>query len=264
MRNRKVDAHGAEMMGYVHSLESFGSADGPGVRYVIFLSGCDMRCQFCHNPDTWKRGAGTPYRALDLIEKAWRYRSYWGEEGGITVSGGEPLLQLDFLLELFALAKEKGIHTVLDTSGNPFTREEPFYSKWEELMELTDLVMLDIKHVDEEGHRQLTGQSGENIRDMAREMSDLGQPMWIRHVLVPERTDSDWQLQALADFVGTLKTVERVEVLPYHTLGVFKWENLGIPYPLEGIRPPSPERVEHARKILEGVKCSAAGGEFAK
>ena len=251
MENRKHDANRGEVLGYVHSLESFGSADGPGVRYVIFLSGCDMRCQFCHNPDTWKKGAGTPYRASDLIEKAWRYRSYWGQEGGITVSGGEPLLQIDFLLELFSLAREKGIHTVLDTSGNPFSTEEPFYSKWKKLMKMTDLVMLDIKHMDEEGHRQLTGQPGENIRDMAREMSDLGQPMWIRHVLVPGRTDSDGQLQALADFVGTLKTVERVEVLPYHTLGVFKWENLGIPYPLEGVAPPSPERVAHARAILK-------------
>lgn len=240
-----------DVIGYVHSLESFGSADGPGVRYVIFLSGCDMRCQFCHNPDTWGKGAGTPYRASELIEKAWRYRSYWGEEGGITVSGGEPLLQIDFLLELFALAKEKGIHTTLDTSGNPFTREEPFYSKWKSLMEVTDLVMLDIKHIDEEGHRRLTGQSGENIREMARELSDLGQTMWIRHVLVPERTDSDRHLHELAEFIGTLKTVEKVEVLPYHTLGVFKWENLGLRYPLEGIAPPSPERVDNARKILK-------------
>lgn len=240
-----------EVIGYVHSLESFGSADGPGVRYVIFLSGCDMRCQFCHNPDTWKKGTGTPYRASELIERAWRYRAYWGEEGGITVSGGEPLLQIDFLLELFSLAKEKGIHTTLDTSGNPFTREEPFYSKWKSLMEITDLVMLDIKHIDEEGHRRLTGQSGENIREMAREMSDMGQPVWIRHVLVPERTDSDRYLHELAEFIGTLKTVEKVEVLPYHTLGVFKWENLGLRYPLEGIAPPSPERVENARNILK-------------
>jgi len=239
-----------ETIGYVHSLESFGSADGPGVRYIIFLSGCDMRCQFCHNPDTWEKGAGTPYRASELIEKALRYRSYWGSEGGITVSGGEPLLQIDFLLELFALAKERGIHTALDTSGNPFTREEPFYSKWRRLMEVTDLVMLDIKHIDEGEHRRLTGQSGENIREMARELSNLGKSMWIRHVLVPERTDYDRYLHELAAFIGTLKTVERVEVLPYHTLGVFKWENLGIRYPLEGISPPGPERVENARNIL--------------
>lgn len=234
----------------VHSLESFGSADGPGVRYVIFLSGCHMRCQFCHNPDTWDLRAGREYKASELIQTALRYRSYWGSEGGITVSGGEPLLQIDFLLELFSEAKKKDIHTTLDTSGNPFTREEPFFSKWKELMKVTDLVMLDIKHIDEEGHRILTGQSGENIKEMARLMSDLGQPMWIRHVLVPERNDKDEYLQALAAFIRELKTVERVEVLPYHTLGVFKWENLGIPYPLEGIDPPSLERVAHAKQIL--------------
>lgn len=234
----------------VHSLESFGSADGPGVRYVIFLNGCHMRCQFCHNPDTWDLRAGREYTVSELIQTALRYRSYWGSEGGITVSGGEPLLQIDFLLELFSEAKKKDIHTTLDTSGNPFTREEPFFSKWKELMEVTDLVMLDIKHIDEEGHRILTGQSGENIKEMARLMSDLGQPMWIRHVLVPERNDKDEYLHALAAFIRELRTVEKVEVLPYHTLGVFKWENLGVPYPLEGIDPPSPERVAHAKQIL--------------
>ncbi len=240
----------SERIGRVHSLESFGSADGPGVRYVIFLSGCHMRCQFCHNPDTWDLRAGREYTASELIQTALRYRSYWGSEGGITVSGGEPLLQIDFLLELFSEAKKKDIHTTLDTSGNPFTREEPFFSKWKELMEVTDLVLLDIKHIDEEGHRILTGQSGENIKEMARLMSDLGQPMWIRHVLVPERNDKDEYLHALAAFIRELRTVERVEVLPYHTLGVFKWENLGVPYPLEGIDPPSPERVAHAKQIL--------------
>ncbi len=240
----------SERIGYVHSLESFGSADGPGVRYVIFLSGCRMRCQFCHNPDTWDLRSGRKYTASELIQRALRYRSYWGSEGGITVSGGEPLLQIDFLLELFTEAKKMDIHTTLDTSGNPFTREEPFFSTWKELMKVTDLVMLDIKHIEEEGHRVLTGQSGENIKEMARLMSDLGQPMWIRHVLVPERNDKDEYLQALAAFIRGLKTVERVEVLPYHTLGVFKWENLGIPYSLEGIDPPSPERVAHAKRIL--------------
>lgn len=239
-----------ERIGYVHSLESFGSADGPGVRYIIFLSGCNMRCQFCHNPDTWDIKAGKEYTASQLLKIANRYRPYWGSEGGITVSGGEPLLQIDFLLELFQKAKEMGIHTTLDTSGNPFTTEEPFYSKWKELMKVTDLVMLDIKHIDEEQHKILTGKTGKNILEMARQMSDLGQPMWIRHVLVPERNDTDEYLHRLADFIKTLKTVERVEVLPYHTLGVFKWENLGIPYKLEGIDPPTAERVENAKRIL--------------
>ena len=239
-----------ERIGYVHSLESFGSADGPGVRYIIFLSGCNMRCQFCHNPDTWDIKAGKEYTASQLLKIANRYRPYWGSEGGITVSGGEPLLQIDFLLELFEKAKEMGIHTTLDTSGNPFTTEEPFYLKWKELMKVTDLVMLDIKHIDEEQHKILTGKTGKNILEMARQMSEMGQPMWIRHVLVPERNDTDEYLHRLADFIKTLKTVERVEVLPYHTLGVFKWENLGIPYKLEGIDPPTAERVGNAKRIL--------------
>ena len=240
-----------QMTGYVHSLESFGSVDGPGVRYVIFLSGCAMRCQFCHNPDTWEMKSGQPYTADQLLEKAWRFRSYWGKKGGITVSGGEPLLQIDFLTELFRKAKEKGIHTTLDTSGNPFTTEEPFFSKWKELMKYTDLVMLDIKHIDEQGHKELTGQSNQNILQMAQYLSDMGKAMWIRHVLVPERNDKDEYLHRLADFIHTLKTVERVEVLPYHTLGVFKWKNLGLAYPLEGIDPPTKDRIENAEKILK-------------
>lgn len=237
--------------GYIHSLESFGSVDGPGVRYVIFLSGCAMRCQFCHNPDTWNMQAGTPYTADELLEKALRYRSYWGSKGGITVSGGEPLLQIDFLLELFTKAKEKGVHTTLDTCGNPFTREEPFFSKFEKLMEVTDLVMLDIKHMDEEQHVLLTGQKNDNILDMAKYLSDTGKSMWIRHVLVPERSDRDDYLWKLHDFIEKLDHVERVEVLPYHTLGVYKWKELGILYGLEGIEPPTQERIQNANEILK-------------
>ena len=240
--------------GYIHSLESFGSVDGPGVRYVIFLSGCAMRCQFCHNPDTWNMQAGTPYTADELLEKALRYRSYWGSKGGITVSGGEPLLQIDFLLELFTKAKEKGVHTTLDTCGNPFTREEPFFSKFEKLMEVTDLVMLDIKHMDEEQHVLLTAQKNDNILDMAKYLSDTGKSMWIRHVLVPERSDRDDYLWKLHDFIEKLDHVERVEVLPYHTLGVYKWKELGIPYGLEGIEPPTQERIQNANEILKTAK----------
>ncbi|MGN0482815.1 MAG: pyruvate formate-lyase-activating protein [Lachnospiraceae bacterium] len=241
------------IVGYVHSLESFGSVDGPGVRFVAFLSGCRMRCQFCHNPDTWQLQSNATYSADELLEKALRYRSYWGKKGGITISGGEPLLQIDFLLEFFRKAKEKGIHTTLDTSGNPFTTAEPFYSKWKELMLYTDLILLDIKHIDEKQHRLLTGQSNQNILAMARELSDLGKPVWIRHVLVPQRTDKDEYLYRLAEFLHTLKNVERIEVLPYHTMGIYKWDNLGIDYPLKGIAPPSEERVKHAEQILATV-----------
>ena len=238
------------MEGYIHSTESFGSVDGPGVRFVIFTAGCPMRCQFCHNPDTWNMKTGTLTSTDDLIKKALRYRSYWGNEGGITVSGGEPLLQIDFLTELFKKAKENGIHTTLDTSGNPFTREEPFFSKFNELMQYPDLILLDIKHIDEKEHIRLTGHTNKNILDLATYLSDMKKPVWIRHVLVPKRSDKDEYLDRLHEFILTLHNVERVEVLPYHTLGAYKWKELGMEYPLEGIDPPTAERVENARKRL--------------
>lgn len=238
------------MEGYIHSTESFGSVDGPGVRFVIFTAGCPMRCQFCHNPDTWNMKTGTLTSTDDLIKKALRYRSYWGNEGGITVSGGEPLLQIDFLTELFKKAKENGIHTTLDTSGNPFTREEPFFSKFNELMQYTDLILLDIKHIDKKEHIRLTGHTNKNILDLATYLSDMKKPVWIRHVLVPKRNDKDEYLDRLHEFILTLHNVERVEVLPYHTLGAYKWKELGMEYPLEGIDPPTAERVENARKRL--------------
>ncbi len=240
----------SEIKGYVHSLETFGAADGPGVRYLIFLNGCKMRCAFCHNPDTWKEGQGDQYTADELLKKALRYKTYWRKDGGITVSGGEPLLQIDFVLDLFKKAKEKGINTCLDTAGQPFTHDEPFYSKWKELMSVTDTVMLDIKNIDPAMHKELTGVDNANILQMAREMSDMGINIWIRHVLVPGGSDNDQLLQRTRDFIDTLKTVSRIDVLPYHTLGTFKYEELGIPYRLEGINPPSQERVENAKKIL--------------
>lgn len=239
-----------ELQGYVHSTESFGSVDGPGVRYIIFLTGCAMRCQFCHNPDTWNMQAGKLYTADELLKTALRYRNYWGEDGGITVSGGEPLLQIDFLIELFRKAKEQGVHTTIDTSGNPFTREEPFFSKMQELMKYTDLVMLDIKHIDDDAHQVLTGCTNQNILDLAKYLDEIGKPVWIRHVLVPERSDDDAALENLHAFIETLGNVEKVEVLPYHTLGSYKWKELGYEYPLEGIDPPTKERVENAKKIL--------------
>ena len=238
------------LKGYVHSLESFGSVDGPGVRYIIFLTGCAMRCQFCHNPDTWDMKKGTLYTTDELLEKAMNYRSYWKNDGGITVSGGAPLLQIDFLTELFRKAKANGIHTTLDTSGNPFTREEPFFSKFNELMKYTDLVMLDIKHIDDEQHKILTGCTNKNILDLARYLSDIKKPVWIRHVLVPERSDYDEYLIKLDEFIQTLDNVQKVEVLPYHTLGAYKWDELGYEYKLKGIDPPSVERVENANKLL--------------
>lgn len=237
-------------LGYIHSIETFGSVDGPGIRYIVFLAGCPLRCQFCHNPDTWQI-TGKKQSALEVFNQAYRYKPYWKNEGGITVSGGEPLCQIDFLIELFTLAKSKGVHTVIDTAGSPFTRNEPFFSKFNKLLELTDLFLLDIKHADELEHIKLTGKSGENIKDMARYLSQKNKSVWIRHVLVPGVTDNDTYLLQLRDFIRTLNNVERLEVLPYHTFGIYKWENLGIKYPLEGVSSPTDERVKNAQTILE-------------
>lgn len=240
----------SEIKGRIHSVESFGSADGPGVRYIVFLKGCNMRCQYCHNPDTWAKDGGELMTPEEVLKKALRYKTYWKEKGGITVSGGEALLQIDFVTVLFRLAKEKGVNTCLDTSGNPFSLEEPFKSKFDELMKYTDLFMLDIKHIDDAAHRKLTGQTNQNILEMAAYLSDHGKAMWIRHVLVPGITTEEDELYRLRSFLDTFKTVERVEVLPYHTLGVFKWKELGIPYQLEGVDPPTKEQIDRAKEIL--------------
>lgn len=275
-----------ETTGYIHSIDSFGSVDGPGVRFVTFLQGCHMRCRYCHNPDTWKLAnaaavseqqisenaaqahanavqntasdSAAPssvcnYKEMTpsaLIRQALRYKRYWGKEGGITVSGGEPLLQIDFMNELFRLAKENGVGTVLDTAGQPFTREDPFFSKFTDLMENTDLVMLDLKHIDPEKHRVLTGHTNENILAFARYLNKIGKPMWIRHVLVPGVTDDDENLHGIRAFLDTLSNVKKVEVLPYHTLGIYKWESLGIPYTLKDVDPPTAESVKRAEEIL--------------
>lgn len=241
------------MQGNIHSIESFGSADGPGVRFLIFLKGCPMRCAYCHNPDTWAGKGGELRGADELLDQAERYRSYWGPEGGITVSGGEALCQLDFVLELFRKAHARGINTCLDTSLAPFTREPAWLQKFGQLMDDCDLVMADIKHIDPAEHLALTGRGNENILDCLRYLAQREQPLWIRHVLVPGVTDVDDYLRRTRDFIAGLgDAVKRVEVLPYHTLGVFKWEELGIPYRLEGVEPPTPERTARAQQILRG------------
>ncbi len=240
--------------GYVNSVESFGSVDGPGVRYIFFLQGCHMRCRYCHNPETWSMTGGEEMTPREALDKALRFRNYWGDKGGITVSGGEALLQIDFVTELFELAKEEGVHTALDTSGNPFTTQEPFFSKFERLMKATDLVILDIKQMNPDEHKALTGWTNENILAMARWCSDHGVDLWIRKVLVPGLTDSDEELKALRDFVAELKTVKRFEVLPYHTLGIGKWKKLGIPYTLDGVKPPTKDEIRRAEDMLQTQK----------
>lgn len=242
-------ANGSDIKGYVHSLETFGLVDGPGVRFVVFLQGCSLRCQFCHNPETWYSG-GEEWTAEKLWQRAYRYKQYWKSNGGVTVSGGEPLLQLDFLTEFFKLAKKAGVHTALDTAGQPFSTDAEWLEKFKTLMEYTDLVLLDIKQMDEEGHKALTGRTNRNILEMAKWLSDNGKKMWIRHVLVPNLTDDEADLEKMHQFISTLKNVERVEVLPYHTLGLAKWVKLGIDYPLDGIKIPTEEQVKRAEEIL--------------
>lgn len=243
------------IQGRIHSVESFGSADGPGVRFLIFLKGCNLRCRYCHNPDTWNPESNDLRTADELLDQAERYRPYWGKDGGITVSGGEPLLQIDFLIDLFRKAKQRNISTCIDTAGQPFSRTEPFFSKFEELMEYTDLLLVDIKHIDPHQHRLLTGKSNENILDMLKYLDEIHQPVWIRHVLVPGITDDDTWLHQTRAFLSSLHNIERIDVLPYHTLGIHKYEALGIPYSLAGVNPPSAERIENARRILNGEQA---------
>ena len=209
-----------------------------------------MRCKYCHNPDTWDRAGGNLRSVDEVLAQALRYRSYWGEKGGITVSGGEALLQIRSLTELFRKAKALGISTCLDTSAQPFSRETTNFSTFEELMNYTDLILLDIKHIDNNAHKQLTGWKNENILDCARYLSDIKKPVWIRHVLVPGINDDDDSLYKLRKFLDSLGNIERVEVLPYHDLGVYKWEQLGLPYALSEVKPPTEENILHARKIL--------------
>lgn len=238
------------IIGHVHSTESFGSVDGPGIRFITFMQGCRMRCEFCHNPDTWNMKGGHPYTPQQLFDEAIQYRAFWGSKGGVTISGGEPLLQIDFLIEYFKICKEHGIHTTIDTCGQPFTYKEPFFGRFQELLKYTDLFLFDIKHIDTEGHRRLTGHPNNGILDMSRYLSDIKHPVWIRHVLVPERTDYDEYLERLGDYVASLDNVLKFEILPYHKMGVYKYEAMGIKYRLEGIEPPSAERVENARRLL--------------
>ena len=236
--------------GRIHSFETFGSVDGPGVRFIVFMQGCRMRCAYCHNPDTWRIETGEIWTPEAVLEKALRFRSYWGSKGGITVSGGEPLLQMDFVTELFELAKKAGVSTTLDTSAAVFSRDPEWLARFERLIAATDLVLLDLKHIDRAAHKHLTGFVNDQILDCARYLSEKGVPVWIRHVLVPEWTDDDEALKGLSAFIRTLGNVERVEVLPFHSFAEPKWEALGIRNRTKGLPAPAPERVRNAEEIL--------------
>lgn len=238
--------------GRIHSTESFGTVDGPGIRFVVFFQGCPLRCSYCHNPDTWDFAEGRDITAEELLDEYDSYKEFLSS-GGITATGGEPLAQPEFLAELFCLAKSKGIHTCLDTSGGCFNPEN--HEDIDEALKYTDVVMLDIKHIDSAEHKKITGIGNEHILSFARYLSELGKQIWVRHVVVPDITDSREQLFRLGEFISELKTLKALDVLPYHDMAKEKYRALGIEYPLEDTPPLSKSEALKAREIImEGLK----------
>ena len=274
------------MQGWIHSVESFGTVDGPGLRMVIFMQGCPMRCAYCHNPDTWLEKRGMLVSAEELIERFLKNRTYY-RNGGITVSGGEPLCQLDFVTELFRLAKKHDISTCLDTSGIMFPYRKingswsaaqngirntvrsrdtgTLLKAYEELMAVTDLVLLDLKHTDEEEHRKLTGHSNSAVFAFLEFLEECKVPVWIRRVVVPGYTDDEEELLRLGEYIGGFANLQAVEVLPYHSMGVSKYKELGIPYRLEGVPEERKETAVEKRKvILQGIRNRRQGDAFSE
>ena len=243
------------MIGFIHSTESFGTVDGPGIRFVIFMQGCPLRCLYCHNPDTWNISGGTEFSPDEIIHEYKKNASFY-KNGGITVTGGEPLLQIDFLIELFKSAKAENIHTCIDTSGITYNPgNDAYIKKLDTLMEYTDLVMLDIKQIDGEKHLALTGKDNENILLFAKYLEEKNIKLWVRHVVVPGYSDNSEDLKNLGRFIGTLKNLHALDVLPYHTLGVEKYKGLGIEYPLDGVSPLSQNDAIKAKGyIMEGLR----------
>jgi len=236
-----------EILGNIHSVESCGTVDGPGIRFVVFTQGCPLRCQYCHNPDTWDlTGEANKMSADDILAQYDGVKEFCG--GGITVTGGEPLLQMEFVTDLFKKAQAKGIHTALDTSGllfNPQNKE-----KIDELLKYTSLVLLDIKHIDDEEHKKLTKHSNKNILEFAKYLSEIKKPMWVRHVVVPGITFNPEYLTKLGEFLAELHNIAALDVLPYHDMAIPKYENLGIDYPLKGVPPLTHEQALEARNVI--------------
>lgn len=234
------------MIGKIHSIETFGTVDGPGIRFVVFMQGCTLRCKYCHNRDTWDPHIGKDISADELVNEILRYKSYMDNSGGgVTVSGGEPLLQAEFVTELFKKLKKLNIHTALDTAGSI-----PISQQIKELLQYTDLVLLDIKHIDDEKAKILTGFSNKNNLEFAEYLNNINLPVWIRQVLVPGYTDDPFDLQKLKQFIDTLQNVKKVEILPYHNLGKYKWEEIEGKYELENVVSPSQEQINIAKNIL--------------
>ena len=238
----------AELIGNIHSVETCGTVDGPGVRFVIFMQGCPMRCLYCHNPDSWAVTENKKMSVEDVLNEYNGVKEF--VKGGLTVTGGEPLLQIDFVTKLFKEAKALGIHTTLDTSGITFTPDNT--EKFDELIKHIDLVLLDIKHIDDTEHKKLTGHSNKNILEFAKYLSKNNIPMWIRHVVVPDITYKETFLKTLGEFIKTLKTVQALDVLPYHDMARGKYKELGMDYPLGDTPPLSKEDAIKARDIILG------------
>lgn len=247
------------MVGHVHSIETFGTVDGPGVRLVVFLQGCPMRCRYCHNPDTWKIGGGTEMTAGEILSLYEKNKSFYSK-GGITVTGGDPLVQIGFVTELFSAAAARRIHTCLDTSGVTFQPDRPdVIARFDRLTAVTSLVMLDIKHIDPAGHKNLTGRDLAPILAFARYLDAKSVPVWIRHVVVPGITDDPDELYRLGRFIGTLHNVKALDVLPYHDMGKSKYKRLGIDYPLKDVRPLTRREALSARRvIISGIRDERA------
>lgn len=233
------------MVGKIHSIESMGLADGPGIRFIVFFQGCSLRCAYCHNPDTWDIDGGNEITAEELVERALRFKTYFKSSGGgVTCSGGEPLLQPEFLIEFLKLCKENGLHTAIDTAG--FGR-----GQYEEILKYTDLVLLDVKHVTEIGYKEITGRTPKEFLKFVSALEKANTPTWIRHVVVPGLTDGKEHIERLNKFIDEFGNVEKVELLPYHVLGVNKYRKMGIPYRLDGVDPMSKDRIKKLEKILK-------------
>jgi pyruvate formate lyase activating enzyme len=232
------------MIGKIHSIESMGLVDGPGIRTVVFFQGCKLRCAYCHNPDTWATFGGKETDSQELLKKILRYKPYFNRSGGgVTFSGGDPLMQPDFLIEMLKLCKENGIHTVIDTAGYGI-------GKYEEILEYTDLILFDIKHVTSEGYKELTGQDDRDAYNFLNIAQRLQIPLWIRHVVVPGITEGEEHFKKLAAIINKLKYIEKIELLPYHTLGVNKYETMGIKYRLAETEPLSKAAIKDIEQNL--------------
>lgn len=242
------------LKGHVHSLETFGTVDGPGIRFVLFMQGCLLKCQYCHNPDTWELNEGREMTVEDVLAEIEPYLNYYKTSGGgLTVSGGEPTLQAHFVKQLFTEVKKRwNLHTTLDTNGYNDG------SKISDLLDVTDLVLLDLKHIDDEAHIKLTGKSNDRTLKLARWLSDHNRKMWVRHVYVPGIHNKEEDLRNLGRFIGTLNGVEKFEILPYHVMGIYKWKELGRAYELEGVETPSDEEVKRAYKLIEEGRLETA------